>query len=276
MKIIWEKIKKFEDIKYEKGLNDAEGINKITINRPEVRNAFRPQTVFELKEAFTLAREDQACGVIILTGEGELAFCSGGDQAIRGDAGYIGDDGIPRLNILDVQKQIRYMPKVIIAMVAGYAVGGGHVLHMLCDLTIAADNAKFGQTGPKVGSFDGGWGASYMARIIGQKRAREIWYLCEFYSAKKALDWGLINAVVPYKNLEKETVEWAQKILERSPLAIRMLKGALNADCDGQAGLQQFAGDATMLFYMTEEAQEGRDAFKEKRKPNFKKFPKLP
>lgn len=276
MKIIWKKIKKFEDIKYEKGLNDAEGINKITINRPEVRNAFRPQTVFELKEAFTLAREDQACGVIILTGEGELAFCSGGDQAIRGDAGYIGDDGIPRLNILDVQKQIRYMPKVIIAMVAGYAVGGGHVLHMLCDLTIAADNAKFGQTGPKVGSFDGGWGASYMARIIGQKRAREIWYLCEFYSAKKALDWGLINAVVPYKNLENETVEWAQKILERSPLAIRMLKGALNADCDGQAGLQQFAGDATMLFYMTEEAQEGRDAFKEKRKPNFKKFPKLP
>ena len=276
MKIIWEKIKKFEDIKYEKGLNDAEGINKITINRPEVRNAFRPQTVFELKEAFTLAREDQTCGVIILTGEGELAFCSGGDQAIRGDAGYVGDDGIPRLNILDVQKQIRYMPKVIIAMVAGYAVGGGHVLHMLCDLTIAADNAKFGQTGPKVGSFDGGWGASYMARIIGQKRAREIWYLCEFYSAKKALDWGLINAVVPYKNLENETVEWAQKILERSPLAIRMLKGALNADCDGQAGLQQFAGDATMLFYMTEEAQEGRDAFKEKRKPNFKKFPKLP
>jgi naphthoate synthase len=276
VKIIWEKIKKFEDIKYEKGLNDTEGINKITINRPEVRNAFRPQTVFELKEAFTLAREDQTCGVIILTGEGELAFCSGGDQTIRGDAGYIGDDGIPRLNILDVQKQIRYMPKAIIAMVAGYAVGGGHVLHMLCDLTIAADNAKFGQTGPKVGSFDGGWGASYMARIIGQKRAREIWYLCEFYSAKKALDWGLINAVVPYKNLENETVEWAQKILERSPLAIRMLKGALNADCDGQAGLQQFAGDATMLFYMTEEAQEGRDAFKEKRKPNFKKFPKLP
>ena len=276
MKIIWEKIKKFEDIKYEKGLNDAEGINKITINRPEVRNAFRPQTVFELKEAFTLAREDQTCGVIILTGEGELAFCSGGDQTIRGDAGYVGNDGVPRLNILDVQKQIRYMPKAIIAMVAGYAIGGGHVLHMLCDLTIASDNAKFGQTGPKVGSFDGGWGASYMARIIGQKRAREIWYLCEFYNAKQALDWGLINAVVPYKNLENETVQWAQKILERSPLAIRMLKGALNADCDGQAGLQQLAGDATMLFYMTEEAQEGRDAFKEKRKPNFKKFPKLP
>ena len=276
MKIQWHEIKKFTDIKYEHGINDAEGINKITINRPKVRNAFRPQTVFELKEAFTLAREDQSCGVIILTGEGEHAFCSGGDQTIRGNAGYVGDDGVPRLNILDVQKQIRYMPKPIIAMVAGYAVGGGHVLHMLCDLTIAADNAQFGQTGPKVGSFDGGWGASYMARIIGQKRAREIWYLCEFYNAQKALDWGLINAVVPYKELEKETVKWSQKILDRSPLALRMLKGALNADCDGQAGLQQFAGDATMLFYMTDEAQEGRDAFKEKRKPNFKKFPKLP
>ena len=276
MLINWKIIKKFEDIKYEQGINDASGINKITINRPEVRNAFRPKTVFELKEAFELAREDQKCGVIILTGEGKSAFCSGGDQSIRGDAGYIGDDGIPRLNILDVQKQIRYMPKPIIAMVAGYAVGGGHVLHMLCDLTIASENAKFGQTGPKVGSFDGGWGASYMARIIGQKRAREIWFLCEFYNAEKALDWGLINAVVPYESLEDETVQWAKKILERSPLAIRMLKGALNADCDGQAGLQQMAGDATMLFYMTAEAQEGRNAFKEKRKPNFKKFPKLP
>tara|TARA_B100000212_G_C27341927_1_gene519600 strand:- start:527 stop:1357 length:831 start_codon:yes stop_codon:yes gene_type:complete len=274
--IKWKKIKNFEDIKYEKGIDSADGINKITINRPNVRNAFRPQTVFELKEAFSLAREDQECGVIILTGEGEKAFCSGGDQKIRGDAGYIGKDGIPRLNILDVQKQIRYMPKPIIAMVAGYAVGGGHVLHMLCDLTIASENAKFGQTGPKVGSFDGGWGASYMARIIGQKRAREIWYLCKFYDAYKALDWGLVNAVVPYENLESETVKWSQKILERSPLSIRMLKGAMNADCDGQAGLQQFAGDATMLFYMTEEAQEGRDAFKEKRKPDFKKFPKLP
>jgi len=274
--IKWKSIKDFKDIKYEQGFNDATGINKITINRPKVRNAFRPQTVFELKEAFTLAREDQNCGVIILTGEGELAFCSGGDQTIRGDAGYVGDDGVPRLNILDVQKQIRYMPKPVIAMVAGYAVGGGHVLHMLCDLTIASDNAKFGQTGPKVGSFDGGWGASYMARIIGQKRAREVWYLCKFYDAKKALDWGLINAVVPYNDLENETIKWSQKILERSPLAIRMLKGALNADCDGQAGLQQLAGDATMLFYMTEEAQEGRDAFKENRKPNFKKFPKLP
>tara|TARA_B110000116_G_scaffold85823_1_gene74655 strand:- start:386 stop:1216 length:831 start_codon:yes stop_codon:yes gene_type:complete len=276
VQINWKIIKEFEDIKYEQGLDDASGINKITINRPEVRNAFRPKTVFELKEAFSLAREDQKCGVIIFTGEGKLAFCSGGDQTIRGDAGYIGEDGIPRLNILDVQKQIRYMPKPIIAMVAGYAVGGGHVLHMLCDLTIASENAKFGQTGPKVGSFDGGWGASYMARIIGQKRTREVWYLCKFYDAKKALDWGLINAVVPYKDLENETVQWSQKILERSPLAIRMIKGALNADCDGQAGLQQLAGDATMLFYMTEEAQEGRDAFKEKRKPNFKKFPKLP
>ncbi len=276
MNITWKKIKKFKDIKYERGINSADGINKITINRPEVRNAFRPQTVFELKEAFDLAREDQNCGVIILTGEGELAFCSGGDQTIRGDAGYVGQDGIPRLNILDVQKQIRYMPKAVIAMVAGYAVGGGHVLHMLCDLTIASENAKFGQTGPKVGSFDGGWGASYMARIIGQKRAREIWYLCEFYDAEKALDWGLINAVVPYEELENETIKWSQKILEKSPLSIRMLKGALNADCDGQAGLQQLAGDATMLFYMTEEAQEGRDAFKQKRKPNFKKFPKLP
>ena len=274
--IKWQTIQSFQDIKYEKGLQDAESINKITINRPEVRNAFRPQTVFELKKAFSLAREDSSCGVIILTGEGEKAFCSGGDQSIRGDAGYVGDDGVPRLNILDVQKQIRYMPKAVIAMVAGYAVGGGHVLHMLCDLTIASDNAQFGQTGPKVGSFDGGWGASYMARIIGQKRAREIWYLCRMYNAKQALDWGLINHVTKQSDLEKETVKWCREILEKSPLSIRMLKGALNADCDGQAGLQQFAGDATMLFYMTEEAQEGRDAFKEKRKPNFKKFKKLP
>ncbi len=276
MNIKWQTIKQFKDIKYEKGIKDAENINKITINRPEVRNSFRPQTVFELKEAFELAREDQSCGVVVLTGEGEKAFCAGGDQKIRGNAGYIGSDGVPRLNILDVQKQIRYMPKPVIAMVAGYAVGGGHVLHMLCDLTIAAENAQFGQTGPNVGSFDGGWGASYMARIIGQKRAREVWFLCKFYNAKKALEWGLVNEVVPYKSLENETVKWSQKILEKSPLALRMLKGALNADCDGQAGLQQLAGDSTMLFYMTEEAQEGRDAFKEKRKPNFKKFPKLP
>ena len=276
MKIKWQVIKQFKDIKYEKGMLDAQNINKITINRPKVRNSFRPQTVFELKEAFELAREDQSCGVIIFTGQGKQAFCAGGDQKIRGDAGYIGPDGVPRLNILDVQKQIRYMPKPVIAMVAGYAVGGGHVLHMLCDLTIAASNAKFGQTGPNVGSFDGGWGASYMARIIGQKRAREIWFLCKFYSAKKALDWGLINEVVDYEKLEETTIKWSQKILEKSPLALRMLKGALNADCDGQAGLQQLAGDSPMLSNMTEEAQEGRDAFKERRKPNFKKFPKLP
>ncbi len=276
MSIKWNLNHDFKDIKYEVGSRDAEGINKITINRPEVRNSFRPQTVFELKEAFELAREDQKCGVIVFTGEGKEAFCAGGDQKIRGDAGYIGDDGVPRLNILDVQKQIRYMPKPVIAMVAGYAVGGGHVLHMLCDLTIASENAKFGQTGPKVGSFDGGWGASYMARIVGQKRAREIWYLCKFYDAKKAYEWGLVNKVVKYEKLETETVKWANEILDKSPLSIRLLKAALNADCDGQAGLQQFAGDATMLFYMTEEAQEGRDAFKEKRKPNFNKFPRLP
>ena len=276
MSISWKSIKNFEDIKLERGEESAEGILKITINRPEVRNAFRPKTVFELKEAFHFAREDDKSGVVVLTGEGKDAFCSGGDQKIRGDAGYIGDDGVPRLNILDVQKQIRYLPKPVIAMVAGYAVGGGHVLHLLCDLTIAADNAQFGQTGPKVGSFDGGWGASYMARIIGQKRAREMWFTCRFYDAKKALDWGLVNDVVPIEKLEETTVKLCNEILERSPMAIRILKAALNADCDGQSGLQQLAGDATMLFYMSDEAQEGRDAFKEKRKPNFKKFPRLP
>ena len=276
MSIAWKTIQEFKDIKYEAGKNDAEGIAKITINRPEVRNAFRPQTVFELKEAFSLAREDQGVGVIILTGEGEKAFCSGGDQKIRGDKGYVGSDGVPRLNILDVQRQIRNMPKPVIAMVAGYAVGGGHVLHMMCDLTVAAENAQFGQTGPKVGSFDGGWGASYMARIIGQKRAREMWFTCRFYDAKQALDWGLINDVVSIDSLEEATVKLSNEILERSPMAIRILKAALNADCDGQSGLQQLAGDATMLFYMSDEAQEGRDAFKEKRKPNFKKFPRLP
>ncbi len=276
MSIKWETIKNFEDIKYESGMDNAVGIAKITINRPDVRNAFRPKTVFELKEAFTLAREDKNIGTIILTGQGNDAFCSGGDQKIRGDKGYVGDDGVPRLNILDVQRQIRTIPKPVIAMVAGYAVGGGHVLHMMCDLTIAAENAQFGQTGPKVGSFDGGWGASYMARIIGQKRAREMWFTCRFYDAKKALDWGLVNDVVPIDLLEKTTVKLCNEILERSPMAIRILKAALNADCDGQAGLQQLAGDATMLFYMSDEAQEGRDAFKEKRKPNFKKFPRLP
>ena len=276
MNIKWESIKTFEDIKFERGEGDASGIAKITINRPKVRNAFRPQTVFELKEAFNLSREDKEVGVIILCGEGKDAFCSGGDQKIRGDAGYIGDDGVPRLNILDVQRQIRTIPKPVIAMVAGYAVGGGHVLHLICDLTIAADNAKFGQTGPKVGSFDGGWGASYLARVVGQKRAREIWFLCRFYDAETAYNWGLVNKVVPYEKLEHETVNWCQEILEKSPMAIRVLKAALNADCDGQSGLQQLAGDATLMFYMTEEAQEGRDAFKEKRKPNFKKFPRLP
>ena len=276
MKISWQSIQNFDDIKYEKGINDAEGINKITINRPDVRNAFRPKTVFELKEAFKLAREDQNCGVIILAGEGEKAFCSGGDQKVRGDAGYVGQDGVPRLNILEVQRQIRTLPKPVIAMVAGYAVGGGHVLHMMCDLTIAADNAQFGQTGPIVGSFEGGWGASYMARIIGQKRAREMWYLCKFYDADTALDWGLVNAVVPYENLEKETISWCNQILEKSPTAIRLLKASLNADCDGQSGVQQLAGDATMLFYMSEEAKEGRDAFKDKRKPNFNKFKRYP
>ena len=276
MTIKWESIKKFKDIKYERGINDASGISKITINRPEVRNAFRPKTVFEIKESFELARVDQDIGVVILTGEGKKAFCSGGDQKVRGDAGYVGDDGIPRLNILDVQRQIRTIPKPVIAMVAGYAVGGGHVLHLMCDLTIAADNAKFGQTGPKVGSFDGGWGASYLARVVGQKRAREIWFLCRFYDAETAYNWGLVNKVVSYDKLEQETIQWSQEILEKSPMAIRVIKSALNADCDGQSGLQQLAGDATLMFYMTEEAQEGRDAFKEKRKPNFKKFPRLP
>ena len=276
MDIQWESIKTFEDIKYERGTNDALGIAKITINRPEVRNAFRPKTVFEIKESFKLAREDQDIGVIILTGEGEKAFCSGGDQKVRGDSGYVGEDGVPRLNILDVQRQIRTIPKPVIAMVAGYAVGGGHVLHLMCDLTIASDNAKFGQTGPKVGSFDAGWGASYLARVIGQKRAREVWFLCKFYDAETAFNWGLVNKVVSYAELEKETVRWSQEILEKSPMAIRVLKAAMNADCDGQSGLQQLAGDATLMFYMTEEAQEGRDAFKEKRKPNFKKFPRLP
>ena len=274
--MIWESIKAFEDIKYERGLDGATGIAKITINRPEVRNAFRPKTVFEIKEAFSLAREDQEIGVIILSGEGEHVFCSGGDQKVRGDAGYVGEDGIPRLNILDVQRQIRTIPKPVIAMVAGYAVGGGHVLHLMCDLTIAADNAQFGQTGPKVGSFDGGWGASYLARVIGQKRARELWFLCRFYDADTAYNWGLVNQVVPYDKLEEETIKWSNEILEKSPMAIRVLKAAMNADCDGQSGLQQLAGDATLMFYMTDEAKEGRDAFKEKRKPNFKKFPRLP
>ena len=269
--------KKFGDIKYEV----AEGIAKITINRPEVRNAFRPQTLFELEEAFSLARDDESVGVIILTGEGTEAFCSGGDINVRGDDGYIGSDalgkkGIGRLNVLDLQVQIRRLPKPVIAMVAGWAIGGGHVLHVVCDLTVAADNAKFGQTGPMVGSFDGGYGAGLLAAHIGQKKAREIWFLCRQYDAQEALDMGLVNTVVPVAELEAETVSWCREILRHSPMALRLLKAGLNAADDGLAGVQQLAGDATLLFYLTEEGQEGRDAFKEKREPNFDKFPKRP
>jgi naphthoate synthase len=269
----WISLRDFEDIRYER---TEDGIAKITINRPKVRNAFRPKTVMELKEAFDLAREDADIGVVILTGEGPDAFCSGGDQRVRGKAGYVGADGVPRLNILDVQKQIRFLPKPVIAMVAGYAIGGGHVLHVVCDLTIAAENARFGQTGPKVGSFDGGLGASYLARIVGQKKAREIWYLCRQYDAQQALQMGLVNTVVPLERLEEETLQWAREILQMSPLAIRCLKAALNADTDGQIGLLDFAGNATLLYYMTEEAQEGRNAYVEKRKPDFKKFKRVP
>ena len=268
----WIQSGEFTDIFYHK----TEGIAKITINRPERRNAFRPQTVVEMIQALDDARNDEKIGVIILTGEGPLAFCSGGDQKIRGDAGYADEKGVNRLNVLDFQRNIRNCPKPVIAMVAGYAIGGGHVLHMLCDLTIAADNAIFGQTGPKVGSFDGGWGASYMARIVGQKKARELWYLCRQYNAEQALEMGLVNTVVPLEKLEEETVQWCREILQHSPLAIRCLKSALNADCDGQAGLQELAGNATLLYYMSEEAQEGKNAFVEKRKPDFGKFPKRP
>jgi len=270
---IWKSIKEYEDIKLEH--NDS-GIAKITINRPEVRNAFRPKTVNELIEAFNIVRDDQRVGVVFLTGEGDMAFCAGGDQRVRGEAGYVGNDGIPRLNILDVQKQIRSLPKVVIALVKGYAIGGGHVLHVVCDLTLAAENARFGQTGPKVGSFDGGLGSSYLARIVGQKKAREIWYLCQQYTAQEALDMGLVNKVVPTDELEKEALIWANEILEHSPLALRCLKAGLNADCDGQIGLLDFAGNATLLYYLSEEAREGKNAFIEKRKPDFKKFPRLP
>ncbi len=270
---MWSTVKEFEDIRYQK---TEDGIAKITINRPEVRNAFRPQTVKEMLEAFDLAHEDASVGVIVLCGEGKKAFCSGGDQKVRGEGGYIDGSGIPRLNVLDLQKKIRQVPKPVIAMVAGYAIGGGHVLHIVCDLTIAADNAKFGQTGPKVGSFDGGLGASYLARIVGQKKAREIWYLCRQYDAQAALDMGLINTVVPLAELEAETVKWSREILAHSPMALRCLKSALNADCDGQMGLQDLAGNATLLYYMSEEAQEGKQAFLEKRKPDFTKFPRLP
>lgn len=269
----WTSLKSYEDIRLER---TADGIAKVTINRPEVRNAFRPTTVEELKDAFEVCREDPEIGVVILTGEGPDAFCSGGDQKVRGHAGYVGQDGVPRLNVLDLQKQIRGLPKPVIAMVAGYAIGGGHVLHVVCDLTIAADNARFGQTGPKVGSFDGGLGSSYLARIVGQKKAREIWYLCRQYDAQQALEMGLVNAVVPLDQLEAETLKWCREILAHSPLALRCLKSALNADCDGQMGLLDLAGNATLLYYMSEEAKEGKNAFVEKRKPDFSKFPRLP
>ena len=269
----WQSAGDYSDILYEK----AGGIAKITINRPEVRNAFRPLTVQEMIRALDDARDDTSIGVIILTGAGDMAFCSGGDQRIRGDAGYKDDDKhVERLNVLDFQKDIRACPKPVVAMVAGFAVGGGHVLHVLCDLTIAADNAIFGQTGPKVGSFDGGYGSSYLARIVGQKKAREIWFLCRQYNAEQALEMGLVNTIVPLAELEIETVKWCQEMLDKSPIALRALKAALNADCDGQSGLQELAGVATMLFYMSEEGQEGRNAYVEKRKPDFGKFPRRP
>lgn len=277
MKYNWIKAKEYTDIIYEK----MDGIARISINRPEVRNAFRPETVTEMYDAFANAREDQSIGVVLLTGsgpaaDGKYAFCSGGDQRIRGDQGYIGGDGVPRLNVLDLQKLIRSIPKPVIALVAGYAIGGGHVLHVVCDLTIAAENAIFGQTGPKVGSFDGGFGASYLARLVGQKRAREIWYLCRQYNAQEAFDMGLVNKVVPINQLEDEGINWAKEILEKSPLSIRLLKSAFNAELDGQQGIQELAGNATLLYYMSEEAQEGKKAYLEKRKPDFNKFPKLP
>ena len=270
----WNKAPDFEDIIYEKS---AEGIAKITINRPEVRNAFRPLTVKEMQQALEDAREDSEIGVIILTGAGDKAFCSGGDQRIRGDAGYQDSGtGHLRLNVLDFQRQIRNCPKPVVAMVAGYAIGGGHVLHVMCDLSIAADNAIFGQTGPKVGSFDGGYGSSYLARIVGQKKAREIWFLCRQYDARQALEMGLVNTVVPLAQLEEETIQWCREMLRMSPVALRCLKAAMNADCDGQAGLQELAGNATMLFYMSEEGQEGRNAYLEKRPPDFNRFTRHP
>jgi naphthoate synthase len=273
----WKPEGQWRDIEY----HVAEGIAKITINRPEKRNAFRPQTVTELIKAFDMARDDNEVGVIILTGKGDLAFCSGGDQSIRGDDGYIGDDevaqkGIGRLNVLDLQVQIRRLPKPVIAMIAGFAIGGGHVLHVVCDLSIAAENAKFGQTGPRVGSFDGGYGSSLLSRQIGLKRAKEVWFMARQYDAKTALEWGLVNAVVPLAELEKETVKRAKEMLQHSPLSLRLLKASFNASDDGLAGIQQLAGDATLLYYMSEEAQEGRNAYKEKRKPDFGKFPKRP
>ncbi len=274
----WSAAGEYSDIRYELS---GDGIAKITIDRPDVRNAFRPQTLFQLSEAFNKAQNDPEVGVIILTGQGDMAFCSGGDQRIRGDDGYIGDDemaekGIGRLNVLDLQIQMRRCPKPIVAMIAGFAIGGGHILHICCDLSIAAENARFGQTGPRVGSFDGGFGSGLLARQIGQKRAKEIWFLCRQYDAQTALDWGLVNSVVELESLEEETVQWAREMLELSPMSLRMLKASFNAADDGLAGVQQLAGDATLLFYMSEEAQEGRDAYVEKRKPDFSKFPKRP
>lgn len=271
-KFPWEQIRPFEEIKY----SYYNGIAKISINRPHVHNAFTPLTVKEMCLAMEMAREDERVGVIILTGEGGKAFCSGGDQSVRGHGGYVGKDTVPRLNVLDLQKQIRSISKPVIAMVAGWAIGGGHVLHVVCDLSIAADNARFGQTGPKVGSFDGGFGSSYLARVVGQKKAREIWYLCDQYDAQEALDMGLVNKVVPLDKLEETTVEWCNKILEKSPLAIRLLKSAFNAELDGQTGIQELAGNATLLYYLSEEAKEGKNAFLEKRKPDFSKYPKFP
>lgn len=268
----WASSGEFDDIRYEV----AGGIAKVTIDRPEVRNAFRPQTLFELSDAFERARNDAEIGSVILTGQGPDAFCSGGDQRIRGEAGYVDQEGTPRLNVLDLQVQIRRLPKPVVAMVAGYAIGGGHVLHVVCDLTIAADNAVFGQTGPRVGSFDGGYGSGLLARTIGLKRAKEFWFLCRQYGAKEALAMGLVNTVVPLEELEEETVRWCREMLELSPTALRLLKAGFNADIDGLAGVQQLAGDATLLYYMSEEAQEGRDAYLEKRKPDFSKFPRLP
>lgn len=268
----WKIIKEYEDIKF----SFFEGIAKISINRPEKHNAFRPQTVKEMIDAMHFCREEPVIEVIILTGEGGKAFCSGGDQSVRGHGGYIGEDHVPRLNVLDLQKMIRSIPKVVIAAVAGYAIGGGHVLHVVCDMTIAAENAKFGQTGPKVGSFDGGFGASYLARIVGQKKAREIWFLCEQYDAQEALQMGLVNKVVPLEKLEEATVAWCQRVQQMSPLSIRMLKSSFNAELDGQAGIQELAGNATLLYYLTDEAKEGFNSFLEKRKPDFSKFPKFP
>lgn len=268
----WTTLKEFDEILFQ----FHEGIAKISINRPHVHNAFTPKTVMEMSEAMELARQHPDVHVVILTGEGGKAFCSGGDQSVRGHGGYVGDDKVPRLNVLDLQKQIRSIPKPVIAMVAGWAIGGGHVLHVVCDLTIAAENARFGQTGPKVGSFDGGFGASYLARIVGQKKAREIWFLCDQYDAKEALEMGLVNKVVPLDKLEETTVEWCKKIMEKSPLALRLLKSAFNAELDGQAGIQELAGNATLLYYLSEEAKEGKNAFLEKRKPDFSKFTKFP